>query len=240
MYNPITKKFVISRDVKFMEDKSWNEIADGTCHNPFVVFDEAPTTNLPRLQVQTESSPSSSSDSDKTSGSDFDFDKNQRMRSLSDIYAQDGNDNLVLFAFLSSQPAYFEEAVKKNEWASKKQPIVSLSSTEEEYVAATTTTCQAVWLKRLLLDFGYTEKDPTTIFCDNVSAMSLSKNNMFHQKSKHIDTRFHFLRELVKNGDITLKFCSSKEELTDVFTKPLRIINFEFQRQSLNIKECNT
>ena len=62
-----------------------------------------------------------------------------------------------------------------------------------------------------MLDFGYTEKDPTPIFCDNVYAISLSKNNVFHQKSKHIDTQFHFLRELVKNGDITLKFCSSKE-----------------------------
>ena len=106
MYNPIAKKFVISRDVKFMEDKSWNEIVDSTCHNPFVVFDETPTTDLQRLQVQSSSS----------SGSDSDSNKNQRMRSLSDIYAQDDNDNLVLFAFLSSQPAYFEDPVKKKEW----------------------------------------------------------------------------------------------------------------------------
>ena len=80
MYNPITKKFVISRDVKFMEDKSWNEIADGTCHKPFVVFDEAPTTNIPRLQVQRSSS--SCSDSNQTFDSDSDSDKNQRMRSV--------------------------------------------------------------------------------------------------------------------------------------------------------------
>ena len=107
---------------------------------------------------------------------------------MSDIYAQDDNDNLVLFAFLSSQPAYFEEVVKKNEWASKKQPIVSLFSAEAEYVAATTTTYQTVWLKILLLDFGYIENDPTPIHCDNVSAISLSKNNVSHQKRKHIDT----------------------------------------------------
>ena len=127
-------------------------------------------------------------------------------------------------------------------WASKKQPIVSLSLAEAEYVTATTTTCQGVWLKRILLDFGYTEKDPTTIFCDNVSTIFLSKNNVFHQKGKHIDTQFHFLCELVKKCDITLEFCSSKEQLADVFTKPkpLRRINFEFQRQNLNIKECNT
>jgi hypothetical protein len=94
-------------------------------------------------------------------------------------------------------------------WASKKQPIVSISSVEVEYVAETTTTCHAVWLKRLLMDFGYTTKEPISIFCDNNSAISFSKNNVFYQKNKHIDTRFHFIRELVKNGDIFLKFCGS-------------------------------
>ena len=120
-------------------------------------------------------------------------------------------------------------------WASKKQPIVSLSSTEAEYVAATTAACHAVWLKRLLQDFGYVKKEPTTIFCDNNSAIDLSKNHVFHQKSKHIDIRFHFIRELVKDDDITLKFCGTKQQLADIFTKPLGRVPFEFQRQSLGI-----
>ena len=75
--------------------------------------------------------------------------------------------------------------------------------------------------------------------CDNILAISLSKNNVFHQKRKHIDTRFHFIRELVKNGDIVLKFCESKEQLADIFTKPLGKVNFEFQCQKLGIKQCN-
>jgi hypothetical protein len=120
-------------------------------------------------------------------------------------------------------------------WASKKQPIVSISSAEAEYVAATTAACHAVWLKRLSMDFGYTTKEPISIFCDNNSAISLSKNNVFHQKSKHIDTRFHFIRELVKNGDIFLKFCGSKAQLADIFTKPLGRDVFQFQHQSLGI-----
>jgi hypothetical protein len=65
-------------------------------------------------------------------------------------------------------------------WASKKQPIVYISYAEAEYVAATTSTCHAVWLKRLLMDFGYTTKEPISIFCDNNSVISLSKNNVFH------------------------------------------------------------
>jgi hypothetical protein len=58
---------------------------------------------------------------------------------------------------------------------------------------------------------------------------------MFHEKRKHIDTRFHFIRELVNNGDIFLKFCCSKDQLADIFTKPLGRDVFQFQCQSLGI-----
>ena len=85
------------------------------------------------------------------------------------------------------------------------------------------------------MEFGYTTKEPILIFCDNNSAISLSKNSVFHQKSKHIDTRFHFIRELVKGGDISLKFCGSKEQLADIFTKPLGRDVFQFQHQNLGI-----
>jgi transposase InsO family protein len=120
-------------------------------------------------------------------------------------------------------------------WASKKQPIVSLSSAEAEYVAATTAACHAVWLRRLLKDMGHAVKYTTTIFCDNSSAIALSKNHVFHKKSKHIDTRYHFIRELVKEGEISLLFCGSKEQLADMFTKPLGKLAFEYQRQHLGI-----
>ena len=89
-------------------------------------------------------------------------------------------------------------------WASKKQPIVSISSVETEYVAATSASYQVVWLRRILKDMSHTEKDPTPILCDNTSTISLSKNHVFHKKRKHIDTRFHFICELVNNGEISL------------------------------------
>jgi hypothetical protein len=85
------------------------------------------------------------------------------------------------------------------------------------------------------MDFGYTTKEPISIFFYNNSAISLSKNNMFHQKRKHIDTRFHFICELVNNGDIFLKCCGSKDQLVDIFTKPLGRDVFQFQHQSLGI-----
>eukprot|EP00253_Pinus_taeda_P027099 PITA_27099 len=85
-------------------------------------------------------------------------------------------------------------------WASKKQPVVSLSTTEVEYVAATAATCQAVWLRRVLRDLCHAQENGTTIYCDNSSAIALSKNSVFDKRTKHIDTKFHFIRELVNNG----------------------------------------
>eukprot|EP00253_Pinus_taeda_P020674 PITA_20674 len=87
-------------------------------------------------------------------------------------------------------------------WASKKQPVVSLSTTEVEYVATTTTACQAVWLRRVLKDLCHEQENGTTIYCDNSSAIALSKNSVFHKRTKHIDTKSHFIRELVNNGEI--------------------------------------
>jgi hypothetical protein len=120
-------------------------------------------------------------------------------------------------------------------WASKKQPIVTISSTEVEYVATTTTTCQAVWLHRVLGDLQQGQEGPTPVYCDNNSTIALSKNHVFHQKNKHIDTRYHFIRELVNNGEIYLEFCKSKDQLVDIFTKPLAKDVFEFHRHNLGV-----
>ena len=78
-----------------------------------------------------------------------------------------------------------------------------MSSVEVEYVAATTTAFHAFCLRKLSKDMGHTEKDPNSIFCDNSSTIQFSKHNVFHRKSKHIDTRYHFIHELVNNGQIS-------------------------------------
>eukprot|EP00253_Pinus_taeda_P030370 PITA_30370 len=87
-------------------------------------------------------------------------------------------------------------------WASKKQSIVALSTAEAEYVAATAAACQAVWMRRMLRSLCREQEKATMIFCDNSSAIALSKNSVFHKRTKHIDTRFHYIRELVNNGEI--------------------------------------
>jgi hypothetical protein len=80
-------------------------------------------------------------------------------------------------------------------WASMKHPIVTLSSTEAEYVAATSATCQAIWMRRMIKYLLRKQYEPTTISSDNNSTIMLSKNHVFHKKTKHIDTRHQRIGE---------------------------------------------
>ena len=113
-------------------------------------------------------------------------------------------------------------------WASKKQPIITISSAKAEYVVGTSLACHAVWLRRILSDLAHEEKEPNPIFCDNISTIALSKNHVFHCKSNHIDTRYHFIRDLVNDGSIMLHFFGLKEQLVEIFIKPLGRNTFEF------------
>ena len=79
-------------------------------------------------------------------------------------------------------------------WSSQKQKIVALSSCEAEYVAAAAAACQGVWLSRLLGDMLGIKEMSVKLLMDNKSAIALSKNPVHHDRSKHIDTRFHFIR----------------------------------------------
>jgi hypothetical protein len=79
----------------------------------------------------------------------------------------------------------------------KKQPTVSLSSTEAEYKALCTATCEAIWLRRILEDVGEKQKVPTIIQCDNQSSIKLANNPVYHARSKHIETHYHFVREKI-------------------------------------------
>ena len=106
-------------------------------------------------------------------------------------------------------------------WLSKKQPIVTLSTCEAEYVAASWCVCHAIWLRRLMSKMELEQKGATIIQVDNRSAIELAKNPVNHERSKHIDVRFHFIREHVKEGSVELKHVASKDQAADIFTKPL-------------------
>lgn len=106
-------------------------------------------------------------------------------------------------------------------WSSKKQSTVALSSTEAEYVAATSAGCQAVWLRRILHDLGHEQSEATIIKCDNKSAVMLAKNPVHHSRTKHIDIKHHYIRELIASEEIQLENCRSKEQVADLLTKSL-------------------
>lgn len=124
-------------------------------------------------------------------------------------------------------------------WCSKKQQVVSLSTTEAEFIAAATSSCQAVWLRRILEAVGRNQTSPTVIYCDNSSTIKLSRNPVMHGRSKHIDVRFHFLRDLTRNETIELQHCSSKEQMADVMTKPLKLEDFVRIRGKLGVVAAN-
>lgn len=85
-------------------------------------------------------------------------------------------------------------------WSSRKQPIVTLSTTEAEYVAAATCACQAIWMRRILKEIGHEQDEEMVLFCDNTSTIKLSQNAVMHGKSKHIRVRYHFLSQRIDKG----------------------------------------
>ncbi|KAL5839330.1 hypothetical protein ACOSQ4_011938 [Xanthoceras sorbifolium] len=121
-------------------------------------------------------------------------------------------------------------------WTSKKQPIMALSSCEAEYVAVSFIVCEAIWLRNLLAGLNHTQEGSTMIYVDNKSAIELSKNPIQHGRSKHIDTRFHFLRDHVKQKTIELLYCHTMDQGADIFTKPLSFEVFNRLRAMLGMK----
>lgn len=119
-------------------------------------------------------------------------------------------------------------------WSSKKQPVVSLSTTEAEFIAAGACACQSVWMMRVLQRIGVNQ-EKSIIFCDNSSTIKLSKNPVMHGRSKHIDIRFHFLRDLVKDNVIHLEHCGTNNQLADGMTKPLKFEHFLQMRKLLGL-----
>ena len=106
-------------------------------------------------------------------------------------------------------------------WRSKKQSTVSRSSSEAEYRALASTTCELQWLTYLLQDFCISFVQLALLYCDNNSAIQIASNQVFHECTKHIDLDFHIVREKVQRGLIKLLPVSSSMQLADIFTKAL-------------------
>ncbi|WVZ52715.1 hypothetical protein U9M48_003750 [Paspalum notatum var. saurae] len=110
-------------------------------------------------------------------------------------------------------------------WSSRKQASVSLSTIEAEYIAAASCCSQLLWMKVTLSDFGL-KYGRIPLLVDSTFAISVAKNPVLHSKTKHIDVRFHFLRDHYEKGDIDLIHVVSANQLADIFTKPLESNDF--------------
>ncbi|KAH9681167.1 hypothetical protein KPL71_026862 [Citrus sinensis] len=120
-------------------------------------------------------------------------------------------------------------------WMSKKQLIVTLSTCEAEYVAATSSVCHAMWLINLLKELSFPQEEPSEICIDNKSTIALSKNPVFHDRSKHIDTRYHFIRECIARKEVQIKYVKSQDQAVDIFTKSLKQEDFVKFRSLLGV-----
>ena len=110
-------------------------------------------------------------------------------------------------------------------WKASLQYVVALSTTEAEYIAATEAAKEALWMKGIVAELGV-NVEPVIVFCDSQSAIHLSKNQVYHEKTKHIDVRMHFLRDEITKGLINLKKIPTEENPADVLIKSLPSVKF--------------
>ncbi|KAM2890152.1 hypothetical protein COP2_008613 [Malus domestica] len=121
-------------------------------------------------------------------------------------------------------------------WSAKKQPIVARSSTEAEYHSLANTASEITWVCRLLLDIGYCLPHTPQIWCDNISAISLTKNPLFHARTKHVEIDYHYIREKVLARKISVHFVCTQDQVADICTKSLSKSRFHFLRGKLKLR----
>jgi hypothetical protein len=118
---------------------------------------------------------------------------------------------------------------------SKKQSSISLSIAEAEYIVAATCCTHVLWMKQTLTDIQVEYDEPIPIYCDNTSAISISKNPVMHSNTKHIPIKYRFLWEQVAEKNIRVEYVGTKEQVADIFTKPLAQEAFEYLCQRIGV-----
>jgi hypothetical protein len=118
-------------------------------------------------------------------------------------------------------------------WVSKKQCTVSWYSTEAEYRSLASATAEVFWIRMVLKDLGIFILDPPLLWCDNLFALALASNLVFHSHTKHIEVDYHFVKEKVVHRDVVVKFISTTDQLADILTKSLPSSSFSRLRDNL-------
>ena len=124
-------------------------------------------------------------------------------------------------------------------WNTVKQNVVALSSCEAEYIAALAASCQGMWIIRFVEELLNIKVRPFKLFVDNKSAIALSKNPRQHSRSKHIETKFHFIRDCMEKAYVDIDYVSTESQLADSFTKPVGCIKFKKIREKFGVAMMN-
>jgi len=122
-------------------------------------------------------------------------------------------------------------------WASKRQAIIVMSTSEAEYISATSCCTQLLWMKHQLEDYQI-NANSIVIFCDNTTAICLSKNPILHSRAKHIEIKHHFFRDYVQKGILDIQFIDTEHQWADIFTKPLTMERFDFIKKKIEHALC--
>ncbi|XP_071653754.1 uncharacterized protein [Temnothorax longispinosus] len=120
-------------------------------------------------------------------------------------------------------------------WSARKQGVVATSTTDAEYIAAHDAAKEIVWTRGLLEEIGAAQESPTTLNCDNAAAEKLIKNAVFHRRTKHVDIKYHYIRQVYEEEKLEIQHVASQDQLADIFTKPLTREKFVINRNRLGM-----
>ncbi|XP_019158230.1 PREDICTED: uncharacterized protein LOC109154957 [Ipomoea nil] len=123
-------------------------------------------------------------------------------------------------------------------WSCRKQRTVARSSTEAEYKALADVAAEVTWLVSLLREIGFPPDSAPGLWCDNLGATYLCANPVFHARTKHVEIDYHFVRDKVAKKELQVHFIFTKDQLADIFTKPLASARFSLLRDKLNISNA--
>ncbi|KAG6505156.1 hypothetical protein ZIOFF_037506 [Zingiber officinale] len=248
IYQPQNGKVIMSRDVKFFKEEKWiwssrESVSEHMSEMPVLVERNSEEKNAegPEMPVLVERN----SEEQNAKGPEIPVlvernseEQNAKGQNIEQQLSSEQNvdDTPIRGSVddMKSTSGYcFSLRSACFSWCSKKQEIVAQSTVEAEFVAPTSAVNQAIWLRKLLNDMSYIMEKETKVSVDNQAALAISKNPVFHGKTKHFNVKYYYLREVQQMGEVELIYCTTEDQLADIFTKSFHQRRFVWLREKI-------